>query len=336
MTRMKCPLCNQEIDTWSHENMTYRSYDCPCCGWFILRDFPHTDIALIRDETAAYFYYTGNRLFLKQNTNRINYVGGKDYFESKDFLTKYAKARFITKEDILAFYPKSFNERISQILLGFAKQSKFLGNIITLSRDELISALFVKRHTEDAELLDENTIDSQLWQVLHYLEDNKMIDTGNGVSNKTNIKILPDGWKRIDELQKNNPNNRDVFIAMSFDPKNDGTKDAIKTGIIDAGYTPVIMSEIIHNKQIVPMMFRLIRESKLLVMDVTDPNYGAYHEAGYALGLGKEIIITCREEEFNNPDNKPHFDIAQKQILVWKDYEDLTVRLSEWIKAIAG
>ena len=31
---------------------------------------------------------------------------------------------------------------------------------------------------------------------------------------------------------------------------------------------------------------------------------------------------------------KPHFDIAQKQILIWNDYEDLTKQLCEWIKAL--
>ena len=32
---------------------------------------------------------------------------------------------------------------------------------------------------------------------------------------------------------------------------------------------------------------------------------------------------------------KPHFDIAQKQILIWNDESDLTKKLSEWIKALA-
>ena len=80
-------------------------------------------------------------------------------------------------------------------------------------------------------------------------------------------------------------------------------------------------------------------------MDISDPNYGAYYEAGYALGLGKEVIITCKEEVLSHKyvtDEekkyerylKPHFDIVQKQILVWSDYEDLTHKLTEWIKAL--
>ena len=86
-----------------------------------------------------------------------------------------------------------------------------------------------------------------------------------------------------------------------------------------------------------------------MIMDITQPNFGAYYEAGYALGLGKEVIITCSEEVWNKNDFecpkdkqcyyirlalKPHFDIAQKQVLRWKNYKDLTKKLSEWIKQI--
>lgn len=92
-------------------------------------------------------------------------------------------------------------------------------------------------------------------------------------------------------------------------------------------------------------MFRLIRESRFLILEITDPNYGAYYEAGYALGLGKEVIICCKEEistkKYETDEEQkyqkylqPHFDIAQKQILFWKDYKDLTLKLAEWIKAI--
>ena len=336
MTRMKCPLCNQEIDTYPHENMTYRSYECPCCGWFILRDFPQSDIALIKNEAASYFYFTGNQHFIKKGTHRINYVGGKEYFESDEFKTRYPNSHFITKEEILAFYPKAFNERVTHILLGLAKQSKFLGDSIQLTREEMISALFIKRYSDENSLLNDPLIGSQAGAIINYLENNRLVDAGGGMSSSNSIKLLPEGWKRVDELQQHNSHNKDIFVSMAFNDGTKETREAIRTGIIRAGYSPEFIDEIIHNHQIMPEMFRLIRECRFLIMDVTDPNFGAYYEAGYALGLGKEVIITCREQEFHDTTNKPHFDIAQKQILVWKDYEDLTERLSEWIKAIAG
>ena len=132
---------------------------------------------------------------------------------------------------------------------------------------------------------------------------------------------------------------------MAFNENTKNTREAIRKGIQHAEYDATLIDEIIHNKQIVPEMLRLIRESRLLVMDITEPNYGAYYEAGYAQGLGKEVIITCSDKVFSKTYEseeekkmmkyiKPHFDIAQKQILVWHDVEDLTKKLSEWIKAI--
>ena len=122
-------------------------------------------------------------------------------------------------------------------------------------------------------------------------------------------------------------------------------REAIRAGIVQAGFSPEFLDEIKHNRQIVPEMFRLIRECRFLVLEISEPNYGAYYEAGYAQGLGKEVIICCSKEVFNRRYIteeekkyerylKPHFDIAQKQILVWKDQDDLSHQLSEWIKAI--
>jgi len=35
-------------------------------------------------------------------------------------------------------------------------------------------------------------------------------------------------------------------------------------------------------------------------MDVSFPNYGAYYEAGYAIGKGKQVIICCSAERFKD------------------------------------
>ena len=129
---------------------------------------------------------------------------------------------------------------------------------------------------------------------------------------------------------------------MAFNEGTEKTREAIKKGISDAGFSPEFIDEIVHNHQIVPEMFRLIRESRFLILEISDPNYGAYYEAGYALGKGKEVIICCNKEIFEGGSGekskyrKPHFDIAQKQILIWDDYTDLQKKLSEWIKAIIG
>ena len=134
---------------------------------------------------------------------------------------------------------------------------------------------------------------------------------------------------------------------MSFSDGTKDTREALRNAIIDAKFSPKFIDEAIHNKQIVPEMFRMIRACRFLILEISDPNYGAYYEAGYALGLGKEVIICCSKEAFyrqyeTDEEKKyqkylrPHFDIAQKQILIWEDYEDLREKLAKWIVALSS
>ena len=140
-------------------------------------------------------------------------------------------------------------------------------------------------------------------------------------------------------------------FAFRYNKSAEKIRIALKKGIDNAEYSSILMDEIVHNHQIVPEMLRLIKESRFMIMDITQPNFGAYYEAGYAQGLGKEVIITCRKDVWDKKDflcekdadcrykeiaSKPHFDIAQKQVLVWNDYDDLTKQLSEWIRHIIG
>ena len=122
---------------------------------------------------------------------------------------------------------------------------------------------------------------------------------------------------------------------MSFRNETKAISESFKNAISRCGYIPRRIDEKEHNNQIVPEILFEISRSKFVVVDVTYPNYGAYYEAGYAEALGKEVIICCREDVFNS-NQKPHFDIAQKSSIVWKDEEDLENRLFRRIEATVG
>lgn len=64
-----------------------------------------------------------------------------------------------------------------------------------------------------------------------------------------------------------------------------------------------------------------------MVVDLTHQNNGAYFEEGYAMGLGKPVIQLCRK------DTKLHFDIAQKNTIIWDSEADIPLRLANRIKA---
>ena len=144
--------------------------------------------------------------------------------------------------------------------------------------------------------------------------------------------ISKDGWKYIAEVEKAN-RDRTGFIAISFREETEPIISALKKGIERAHFEPIVIKDVEHNNQIVPEIRRHIERCSFLVMDCTHPNLGAYYEAGIAVGLGKEVIICCSEESFNSDDSRPHFDIAQQSMIVWKDLDDLSERLTKRIKA---
>lgn len=59
-----------------------------------------------------------------------------------------------------------------------------------------------------------------------------------------------------------------------------------------------------------------IRNSRFVIADLTDDNPGAYWEAGYAEGLGKQVIYTCEKTRFDK--DKLHFDTNHHLTIVWE------------------
>ena len=143
------------------------------------------------------------------------------------------------------------------------------------------------------------------------------------------IKILSSGWAKIENIEQNDNEKKNVFIAMSFDSSMNGVRETIKKAIISNGYNPRIMDEIEHNHQIVPEMLYEIRQAKFVIAELTGHNNGAYFEAGYALGVGKEVIQICRKDTFGIDG---HFDVKQVNTILWEDYDDLFKRLDARIK----
>lgn len=96
---------------------------------------------------------------------------------------------------------------------------------------------------------------------------------------------------------------------MKFGDDTKELREAIRSGISEAGYIAIFIDEVQHNDFITPELLKYIRNSKFVVVDLTHKNNGAYFEEGYAMGLGKPVIQLCKNGV------SLHFDIAQKILL---------------------
>lgn len=330
----KCPICESSLQHNIQSDLSDVLYvNCPACGRFAINEEYYEDFIdrqfprVTKSEIASYLHYQENRI--------------PHPFLCGEKTTVPSNHRRVSLEEIRSWYPKAFSDKVDMFLLNLAKRMNFMGEPVLFSPETLYSACFVNREPQGPMKNLPDTITAQARYFEKYI-----IEQGYVTPDHNGFVIQPKGLERIDGLQRDaKSRSKDVFVSMSFSNNTKETREALKKAIIDAHFSPEFIDEIIHNKQIVPEMFRLIRECRFLILEISDPNYGAYYEAGYALGLGKEIIICCSREAFERKYEteeekkyakylKPHFDIAQKQILVWDDYADLQKKLAEWIKAL--
>lgn len=331
----KCPVCGQtNVDiNISGGNDPLYYYCCPNCGCF----FAPSDSSIRFGKLKFPFNlnHLKEYLFYHPQGDMRPVICEKSCYD-KYITDEYTEVFSITPEMVENWYPRSFAEKVDLILQKLDDLAEYDGAYIPT--ESFIEKLFFCEDAQASDVKGGSDKNVQIEYMSDFLTENGYVKHfGNGT-----YQLLPKALERIYELRKSQSNNKNVFVSMAFNDGTKETREAIRAAIINSGYSPEFIDEIIHNRQIVPEMFRLIRECRFLILDISDPNYGAYYEAGYALGLGKEVIICCSNEVFRKDFGaeakyrKPHFDIAQKQLLIWSDYNDLTQKLTEWIKAIVG
>jgi hypothetical protein len=142
--------------------------------------------------------------------------------------------------------------------------------------------------------------------------------------------ILAKGWERLQEQTEYGIPGR-CFVAMSF---HDSLNEAYDEGIYpalkdDCGLDPIRMDKEEHNEKICDKIIAEIRQSQFLIADFTLHRPGVYFEAGFALGLGRPVIWSCRKDELENT----HFDTRQYNHIVWKTPAELREKLRNRVMA---
>lgn len=317
-------------------------YDCPICGRYEL-SFWEEKIPFNKNHLASYLAYHkyegGGKIEHRYNT-MLNKEKCDEY--KQDFNSgknTHGLPVHMDNDIIESWYPRTFADRIDYILLYLNKRMKHMGQQVSLALQELISMLFVDRYEIDVDKFlheyensEERKEEDYIYEVeymLRYLSDTGYIEYNAGPSTEDaiDITLTPAAYKRIDELQKNSSYGRNVLVAMKFGNETLKLRDAIRKGISDADYIAVFIDEVQHNDFITPELLKCIRESKFVVVDLTHQNNGAYFEEGYAMGIGKTVIQLCQK------DTRLHFDIAQKNTIIWDIEDDIPKRLANRIMA---
>jgi hypothetical protein len=234
----------------------------------------------------------------------------------------------IRVSELLAAWPDSVPERIERSFLTLARRIGvgIAGKKAQIGHTDLKDYVPLAIHEhEDMYFLDSMQEYGWIRQVL--------------VSNSRTVAVTPQGWERFDELtrthsSKNNP----AFVAMWFGGDDPVEQDrmrrlfdeSIKAVCNKLGWLAERVDSEEHNDSIMDRIIAMIRRAPFAIADLSDDNRGVYYEAGFARGIGCDVVYLAREGA------KVHFDLSGVNHVKWSSVEDLRAKLENRILGTMG
>ena len=299
-----CPICSEKV-IHSSALADYYYVECPRCGSFSITRTAERSLSPFIET------YPKKRQIIAMISSWI-FRNPEYKITSEDIKNRFRGLRmpnFHEKSDILLLELEAHTEHAGELVRFDIKHPSWLASCFCVNKDE------VK-------------------EILSYLETEGRISIpSKTISPIMEIKIAPPGWAHLEKLKESNPDSKQCFIAMSFDPlMRDVYVNGICEAVTAAGYDPCRIDYKEHIDKIDDKIIAEIRRSRFIVADFTGQKGGVYFEAGFALGLGLPVIWTCKKSDIEGL----HFDIRQYNCIDWEDTEDLKERLANRIEAVLG
>ena len=298
-----CVLCNKEERNWERISGTELYHlECDTCGRYVSGSLNDLGLNAMSPE---------DRAMLSAYTREL-YEHGVDEAKLHN-LDDQQKERILER-----YRKKSLDDKLNNFIQYVAKNTSYFGEekVIDYRKDYPIT--YSKNLKEFANIF-------SLAENLGFI-DCHVVD---GTTEQF-IKLTALGWKKSEEIKESGVLSKKCFIAMSCSDELAGIyENGIKKAVEDAGYQPIFIEREEHNEKICDLIIAKIRECKFLIADVTGQRQNVYYEAGFAQGLNRDVIWTCKQDEID----EAHFDTRQYNHITWINAEDLKKKLVNRIKA---
>jgi hypothetical protein len=156
-----------------------------------------------------------------------------------------------------------------------------------------------------------------LYTLVEYLkQDGFLTWTNDGSKNPT--RMTPKGWDRYENIRLAPSQARLAFMAMPFgNPELDRVyTECFKPAVKKNGFELRRVDEHQRAGLIDDQLRVSIRSSRFLIAELTTENRGAYWEAGFAEGLGRDVIYTCKKGA--DVGLSTHFDTNHHLTVQWE------------------
>lgn len=181
--------------------------------------------------------------------------------------------------------------------------------------------------------------DGLIW-LLSRDEVKSHLDSGPVLSPPLLLRLTMRGWERYEALKTKQVTSRLAFMAMQFDRELiQIVENCFKPAVSQAGFELRLLIDGQAAGLIDDQLRVALRNSRFTIADLTHGNKGAYWEAGFAEGLGRPVIYTCRKEDWDKRDEtgrtNVHFDTNHLVTIIWEPdrLDDAARRLTATIRA---
>lgn len=312
MENCQCIICKDAAKRSFERNIIH--YECLSCGTFsVSRNFENQDKD-IHDKVAKYLL--------------SGYIREQNEYGNTDILISSENVFDILMSPII---PKDIEEKENKFLLALERRTKYLSCPV---KDIIMRKPSICYAYNKDELL---YLKSALVKEGYVKEIGSVAD-GYALTYK--------GLKKAQKLKYEASISDFVFVAMWFNENEmkDVFELAIAPSVQEASEKKLKAFRVDqkeHNDDITDEIIAGIKSSRFVIADMTGYRGGVYYEAGYARGLGKPVIITCRKDWFDGElgengniiKEKIHFDINHLNVIVWSSLDELKKRLISRIKA---
>lgn len=178
-------------------------------------------------------------------------------------------------------------------------------------------------------------VDEEAGEILKGLKEEGYLAGAYASMDSWQLSLTIDGLRRAAELRRQvKASGSTVFVAACFKDELQEARDTIHRVIGEWGYHPKAVDQDCRDKLIDLRIYELIRESSFVVADLTWNRQSVYYEAGFAHGLGLEVVLTCRSDHFKSPKSefkRVHFDLSHRPVIQWENEGHLAQELGKRI-----
>jgi hypothetical protein len=313
MDAAECPICRTKAtaDTWL--------WNCPRCGhWnIVLPTYPHLGANSLHEHfgtDARTAEHRRSRLsHLVRLRQRHSYVN-----------VPLGDLQLWALDDPLP----TPSEQIDRMVLWVGGRLGSYVESVEVQRSELAAWI-------GAPLGQPSNPDAPLNWLLNQDRTKELLDDRDSSNGVLRLRPTLPGWEKYETLRRTVTETRTAFMAMDF-KKADvqlALKDCFKPAVERAGFELRILTEGQAAGLIDDQMRVALRGARFVISDLSHGNLGAYWEAGFAEGMGRPVIYTCRSDVWEA--KQSHFDTNHLVTVIWdrKNLADAGRRLTATVRA---